>query len=453
MRRLAKAIAAVVLLAAALLAGLYVARNPERADLTDAARAAAGGQYVRLRDGVTHYELREPTAPAASPAPLVVLVHGFSVPLYVWDSTAAALADAGHAVLRYDLYGRGWSDRPPLRYDAGTYVRQLAELLDSLRVREPVHLAGLSMGGWVAASFVAAHPERVRTLTLVGPVAERAAMPAPIGTPGIGPLLFQAVAVPGMAEGQMTDFARPERFPEWPARYEPQTRYRGFGRALWSSARALSVTDLDSVYARAGRTGRPVLLIWGREDRTVPFALHAVVQRAIPAAELVAVDSAGHLPHMENGPLVHAALLRFLAAHGPGAASAWAAADTAVALARPAVIALYAVPPDSVLTADEGLQSLLDDFMYYWADARPRLERLGVAALDQPLDWRARALRLRLDGRERRFALEPDSAGHRGAVGYLLAAPGREPRLLHGVIVDEALEDSARAYFGRGGAR
>ena len=36
--------------------------------------------------------------------------------------------------------------------------------------------------------------------------------------PGVGPLLFQALVVPGMAEGQMTDFARPERFPVmvWP---------------------------------------------------------------------------------------------------------------------------------------------------------------------------------------------------------------------------------------------
>lgn len=445
MRRIAKALAVVVLLVVALAVGLYVARNPERADLTDAARASAPGRFVRLRDGVTHYELRAPAAPIARPAPLVVLVHGFSVPYYVWDSTAAALGDAGYAVLRYDLFGRGWSDRPPLRYDAATYVRQLDELLDSLRVREPVHLAGLSMGGWVTASFVAAHPERVRSLVLVAPASRRPALPAPMRAPGVGPLLFQALVVPGMAEGQMTDFARPERFPEWPSRYEPQMRHRGFGRALWSTLRVLSATDFDSVYARAGRTGRPVLVIWGREDRTVPFALHTVVQQAIPQAELVAVDSVGHLPQMESAPLVHAAMRRFLAAHdGTGAG-----ADSALSLARPSVVALYAVPPDSVLTADDGLQSLLDDFMYYWADSRPRLERLGVAPLDQPLDWRQRALRLRMDGREWGFALKPDSAEHRGAVGYLLAAPGREPRLLHGVIVDEELEDSARVYFGR----
>ena len=38
--------------------------------------------------------------------PLVVLVHGLSVPYYIWDSTAASLAAAGHRVIRYDEYGR-----------------------------------------------------------------------------------------------------------------------------------------------------------------------------------------------------------------------------------------------------------------------------------------------------------------------------------------------------------
>lgn len=117
---------------------------------------------------------------------------------------------------------------------------------------------------------------------------------------------------------------------------------------------------------------------------------------------------------------------------------------------RPAVVALYTVPPsDSLLEADPGLASLLDDFMYYWADSRPRLRALGVEPLDQPLEWHDRRVRVRLGGRTWNFALRADSADVRGAVGYLLAAPGREPRLLHGLLVDEELADSARVYFER----
>lgn len=149
---------------------------------------------------------------------------------------------------------------------------------------------------------------------------------------------------------------------------------------------------------------------------------------------------------------VHRAGTAAAHAHGAPAPRAAPVADTVplLTLARPTVVALYTVPPgDSLLEADQGLASLLDDFMYYWADSRPRLRALGVEALDQPLDWHDRRVRVRLGGRTWNFALRADSAEERGAVGYLLAAPGREPRLLHGVFVDEELADSARAYFAR----
>ena len=62
---------------------------------------------------------------ARTPARTVVLVHGFSVPYYIWDSTTTALAAAGYRVVRYDEYGRGLSDRPNVDYTADLYDRQL----------------------------------------------------------------------------------------------------------------------------------------------------------------------------------------------------------------------------------------------------------------------------------------------------------------------------------------
>ena len=310
MKRSLRIVAAVLLVAGAALAALYLARNPERAGLDDAARRAAPGRFVRLADGVTHYELAGP--PDGAP---VVLVHGFSVPSYVWDSTFSALAGAGFRVLRYDEYGRGWSDRPDVTYDAALYHRQLGALLDSAGMRAPVHLVGLSMGGWVTASFAGAHPGRVRSLTLVDPVAApRTDVPAAMRAPLLGPVLWQSLAVPGMAEGQRTDFVDPARFPDWVERYRVQMRYRGFGRALRSTIRAVAATDLAEVYGRVGRDTLPVLLVWGEEDRTVPFALSDSVRRWIPRAEFVPVKGAGHLPQLERAGEVNAALIAFLRA-------------------------------------------------------------------------------------------------------------------------------------------
>jgi len=287
-----------------------VARNPERTTLDASVRETAGGRYVALSNGVTHCDISGP----ADGVP-VVLVHGFSVPLYIWDPTAVALSTAGYRVLRYDLLGRGLSDRPDVTYDLDLYDRQLSDLLDATGFRGPVHVMGLSFGGLVTATFSGRHPERVRSLTLVDPAADDfGRLPWYVRMPLLGPLLWQGLVVPGMADGQATDFLDPSRFPDWADRYRVQMQYRGFGRALRSTRLAATGLSVDSVYASVGRQAFPVQLIWGVEDRTVPIALSARVKQAIPRIQYHPVERAGHLPHMEQADVVNPILLDFLRA-------------------------------------------------------------------------------------------------------------------------------------------
>lgn len=308
-----RSLTAIAITVAALFVGAWAYgtwRSPEKLALDAAARTGGSGKFVTLSPGTTHYEITGPDS-----GRVVVLVHGFSVPYYIWDSTVAGLTAAGHRVLRYDLYGRGWSDRPDVDYDGALYDTQLGELLDSLRITGPVYLVGLSFGGFVTAHFTASHPERVRTLTLVDPMAELSVVPWVLRLPLVGPWLWKVMYVPGMADSQLSDFLHPELHPTWPDQYRPQMRYKGFGRALLSTLGQASRVDFDTLYARVGRTGVPALLIWGRQDQVVPLALAEVVRRGIPSVEFVPVDSAGHLPHIEQAQVVNARLLDFWAAH------------------------------------------------------------------------------------------------------------------------------------------
>src|SRR5262245_19408910 len=123
MNRSRAAVAVVVLVPLALFVGLPVARflrsNQETLTLDDQARRLASGSFVRLPDGVTYYQLGGPPD-----GQTVVLIPGFSTPYNIWDPTYEALTQAGFRVLRYELFGRGWSDRPKAAYDAGFYDKQ-----------------------------------------------------------------------------------------------------------------------------------------------------------------------------------------------------------------------------------------------------------------------------------------------------------------------------------------
>lgn len=288
-------------------AGYGVWTNPETAQLDDAARVGAPGTFASLSGGTTHYEIAGPDS-----AQVVVLVHGFSVPMYIWDSTFAALRDAGYRVLRYDLYGRGWSDRPDAAYDGPLYDTQLNELLDTLGVTRPIHLVGLSFGGFVVSHFARGHRRRLSSLTLIDPVTTSPVLPKIMLMQGIGPWLFQTTQVPGMADNQASDFLHAERYPTWADQYRPQMRYRGFGRSLLRSAQTLAATDFPKLFSEVGQTGVPVLLVWGKQDQTTPIAGAERIRRAIPSLSFAVIDSAGHLPHIEQAALVNAKLQNFL---------------------------------------------------------------------------------------------------------------------------------------------
>jgi len=301
---------AVLVLIVSLPLGYYVYANPERIELDDLGRAEVVGQYIALSAGTTRYEMTGPDT-----GRVAVLVHGFSVPAYIWDSTYRALALAGHRVIRYDLFGRGWSDRPDGAYDGAFHSAQLGELLDSLRVTGPVDLFGLSFGGFVVAHFASTHPQRVRTLVLVDPMTAAPALPGFLSVPVLGSAYWQTQVVPTMDDNQASDFLHPENFPGWAERYRPQMRFRGFGRALLRSRREAGKVDFPAMYAKIAQWGTPVLLVWGKQDSTLPIADAENVTRAITAAEFFPVDSAGHLPHLEQAALFNARVFAFLAAH------------------------------------------------------------------------------------------------------------------------------------------
>ena len=136
----------------------------ETKELTPEVRAGLAGEFVQLPDGVVHYELGGP-----EDGPVVALVHGFSVPYFIWDPTFEALVQAGYRVLRYDLFGRGYSDRPHLRNDKELFNRQLADLLDVLGIKKCLGVIGLSMGGVISANFCVQNPDRVEKLILIDP--------------------------------------------------------------------------------------------------------------------------------------------------------------------------------------------------------------------------------------------------------------------------------------------
>ena len=295
---------ALVLLAAIVLVVMLQRANTETSALDEEARALAPGLFVELSDGRTHYDIAGPES-----GQVVILVHGFSVPYYIWDTTFEALVAAGFRVVRFDTFGRGYSDRPDTKYNGALFERQIAGLIEALELDSPVDLIGLSMGGPVVMRFAANNADLVRKIVLVDPMTE--ASSAPPYPQWIGSPLVALPLMPVMAEGQLTDFLHPENYPTWVEQYRVQMQYEGFRRAITSTIYEFAPEDHLAWFSQVQDSGIPVKLIWGVQDQTLPIARAEVVQSVLDV-DFLPIEGSGHLPHIEQAGIVNPAIVEFL---------------------------------------------------------------------------------------------------------------------------------------------
>jgi pimeloyl-ACP methyl ester carboxylesterase len=288
-------------ISAIFLSVLYFKGNKEKKELTDAERKGTSGQYIKLSAGITHYELAGPDT-----GKVVILVHGFSVPYFIWDGTFEFLVKQGFRVLRYDMYGRGYSGRPDVTYNNALYQTQLTDLITQLHLKGPVNLAGISFGGGMITDFTCKHPELVQKVILIDPVYPFE-VPSP---PQFATKYYMATHADEQANGQLTDFKYPQRHPDWVKKYLVQMQYKGFRNAL-ASTRYNYVYNGRERNTCLNSTGKPVLLIWGKEDHTVPFTYSDSV-RSVLKCDFFPVDDAAHLPYLDQPDKVNAKILTFL---------------------------------------------------------------------------------------------------------------------------------------------
>jgi 3-oxoadipate enol-lactonase len=265
------------------------------------AALTAAPRLVMLADGTT-LALTE----AGQGGVPVLFVHGYPLDRTMWRAQLEGIT--GHRLLAPDLRGFGASPLAGGGTTLAQHADDLAALLDVLTI-ERVVLAGLSMGGYVAFEFLRRHRDRVRGLVLLDTKAEaddeaaRAGRDAAIVkvaeegagaiAAGMGTKLFAAGTPPVVREAL--------------ARQMAASSVPGIMAAL------VAMRDRpDSTALLPTLTGLPTLVIVGAEDQLTPPAAAERMVAAIPGAQLVVVEGAGHVPPVERPATVNEALQAFL---------------------------------------------------------------------------------------------------------------------------------------------
>jgi len=251
-------------------------------------QADAPGNFAVLSDGATHYRWDGPEG-----GPVVVMIHGLTSPSYFFDPIVTGINALGFRTLRYDLYGRGYSDRVRADHDADLYCRQLSELLDVLDVKGRVSLIGYSMGGGIATEFAARDADRIEYLVLLAP-AGMAHIPTRLDRlmrdwPGLGEWLCRGLGAKNLHR-QLA------YIPDETLRDQliAETRRQGVMPAILSSGRHFLRDDLEDAHERLMRAALPVLAIWGGRDSVIPPIAREILEEWNPEAQQFTIDDAEH---------------------------------------------------------------------------------------------------------------------------------------------------------------
>ena len=250
---------------------------------------------VELSKGFTYYKWNNKDSDKTP----IILVHGFSVPSYIWQPTFDMLSEKGYYVIALDLYGRGFSENLNENYTDQLMANQVLELLNELNIKS-AKLIGLSNGGRIISKVADLKPKIVEKLIYV----------ASSGFKEIREISNKSVTnkeVTGfikknyaqIAAGQLNDFKYPEKHIGWDDKYEELLKYKGFARALISTRK--NHYTMDEIHKKIQLSDIPVYTIWGESDNVVIFKnFETRLDSILPKRKDFFINESGHLPHMEN---------------------------------------------------------------------------------------------------------------------------------------------------------
>ncbi len=229
-----------------------------------------------------------------------------------WWYRQLPLLSRHFTVLVFDNRGAGRSDKPAADYSIPLFADDTAALMASLDIHS-AHVAGISMGGYIAQELAVRHPERVRTLVLgcTGAGGEKAVGMSPervkkfIANKGLSP---EQILRKDMDIYFSDRFIRehPEEIEEF---IEISLRYYQPADAFLRQFAACLAHDTAD---RLHRITVPTLILSGDDDPLIPPENSRILKRLIPHADLLFLPAGRHCFFIELAERFNRMVVDFL---------------------------------------------------------------------------------------------------------------------------------------------
>ena len=273
--------------------------------------AGAPSRFLRVQGMNVHVRDEGPVNTGTT----IALIHGTASSLHTWDGWAEALKE-DYRVVRFDLPAFGLTGpHPEHDYSIDAYVEFVVASLDEL-LADRVVLVGNSLGGHIAWATAVKYPERVERLVLVdssGYPLESTSVPIGFriaSTPVLRDLMQDVLPRFVVRDSVENVYGDPTLVTEELVdRYFDLSTREGNREAL---GKRLEHFDSTAFLDRISEIQQPTLVLWGKQDRLIPFSSAARFAADIENSTLTSWGHLGHVPHEEAPEETVRALRSFL---------------------------------------------------------------------------------------------------------------------------------------------
>jgi pimeloyl-ACP methyl ester carboxylesterase len=236
----------------------------------------------------------------------LILLHGLGGYAERWSNVLPFLSKKFHLFV-LDMIGYGQSDKPTADYTPEFFAKYVFDFMEHLGIKK-TSMIGTSLGGQVVIECASTQSPTIDKITLISPagimrkstpVLDAYTMAALYPTKEAIMNAYKMMVGP---DKQVSEISV-ERF--------LHNMSRPNAKMVFLST-LLGLKNAPDIYDKLEKISVPTLLIWGKEDKLIPFEYSKEFLSSIKNCELIPMEGCGHSPYVEDPEKLSELVLEFL---------------------------------------------------------------------------------------------------------------------------------------------
>lgn len=237
----------------------------------------------------------------------LILLHGLGGYAERWTNLLPYL-NKKYRVFAPDLIGHGQSDKPSADYTPEFFTKFVFDFIQTLGIKK-TFMIGTSLGGQIVAECTATQNPTIEKIILISPAGIMRKSTPPLDAYVMAALYpnndsvknaYQMMMGPNKSVSEISI----ERFVNNMSRPNAKMSFL---------STLLGLKNAPDIFEKLARINTPTLVVWGKEDKLIPFEYAKQFVAAINNCEFASMEGCGHSPYVEDPERLANIITKFLA--------------------------------------------------------------------------------------------------------------------------------------------